>query len=418
MKKATVAAGIIIAAALLVWTVVYIFQNFRGAGPAFSEPAKNITDLIPTTDEVRNETTPQNIPPAKNETNMPLKLPPGWSISIFARNLPDARTVALDTLGNMWVSRPNANAVTLLEMQNGRVVSQNDTLVKLNRPHGLAFDPDEPFLLYIAEENRIVKVPLYTEGEYQKIADLPSGGGHSTRTLLFAPDKRLLVSIGSSCNVCVEADSRRAKIFSLNRDGSDFREFATGLRNSVFMTLHPRTREVWATDMGRDFLGDNLPPDEVNVIREGDPSSELGTRNYGWPYCYGKQIHDSNFDPSGEQAEFCRETVPSKIDIPAHSAPLGLTFITSPAFPEEYKNNLLVSYHGSWNRSVPTGYKVVRYKFDAAGNPAAPEDFLTGWLSDGSTLGRPVDILAAPDGKIYISDDHAGVIYLVERIEK
>ena len=405
-------AGAVIVAGLA-WAGLVGWKNFRGAGPAFSEPSQNISDLIPSSSdiaEIQPSELAENVakPPAENTTNMPLKLPPGFRISVFAKNLPGARVMAIDTLGNMWVSRPNANVVTLLEIQNGKVTNQNDTLVGLRRPHGLAFDPDDPLLLYIGEENKITKVPLYTEGEYQKIADLPSGGGHSTRTLLFTPDKKLLVSIGSSCNVCVESDARRSAIYSLNRDGSDFREFAAGLRNSVFLALHPNTNEIWATEMGRDFLGDNLPPDEVNIIREG--------KNYGWPYCYGKQIHDSQFDPSNSRTDFCASTEPSKVDIPAHSAPLGLSFLSGEAWPQEIQNNLLVSYHGSWNRSAPTGYKVVRYKFDAAGNPSAAEDFITGWLSGGNALGRPVDILSTTDGKIYISDDHAGVIYLVELI--
>jgi len=410
MKKIFIRAGIVILVGIAAWIGIFAWKNFRGAAPAVIQPDQKIEDLLPPSGELPDETAPQNIPPAENETNMPLKLPSGFRVSIFAKNLPGARVMALDTLGNMWVSRPNANAVTLLEIQEGKVANQNDTLVGLNHPHGLAFDPDEPLLLYIGEENKITRVPLYTEGEYQKIADLPSGGGHSTRTLLFGPDKKLLVSIGSSCNVCVERDARRSAIYSLNRDGSDFKEFASGLRNSVFMVQKTGTEEIWATEMGRDLLGDNTPPDEINIIREN--------KNYGWPYCYGKQIHDSSFDPSGSQADFCRTTEPSLIDIPAHSAPLGLSFINNPIWPAEYQNDLLVSYHGSWNRSVPTGYKVVRHKFDGQGNYSGVEDFLTGWLAGNSARGRPVDILQAPDGKVYISDDRAGVIYLVEWIGK
>ncbi|OGI42723.1 MAG: hypothetical protein A2593_00520 [Candidatus Moranbacteria bacterium RIFOXYD1_FULL_44_9] len=407
MKKLIILAIIAILTGVIFWIGIFAWRNFRGSRPAFLEPNQNITDLIPSPSESPSSQ-PENTLPAENATNMPLKLPDGFRISIFAKNLPGARVMALDTLGNMWLSRPNANVVTLLEIQDGKVVSQNDTLVGLNHPHGLAFDPDQPLLLFIGEEDKITKVPLYTEGEYEKIADLPAGGGHSTRTLLFGPDKRLYVSSGSSCNVCVEKDPRRAAIYSLNRDGTDFREFASGLRNSVFMTINPRTEEIWATEMGRDFLGDNLPPDEINVIREG--------KKYGWPYCYGKQIHDANFDPSGSRFDFCKTTEPSLIDIPAHSAPLGLAFLKNSEWPADYRDNLLVAYHGSWTRSVPTGYKIVRHKFDEQGNYSGVEDFATGWLARGNALGRPVDILENPDGKIYISDDKAGVIYLVEWI--
>ncbi len=170
------------------------------------------------------------------------------------------------------------------------------------------------------------------------------------------------------------------------------------------MARHPLTKHIWATEMGRDYLGDNLPPDEINLIMEGG--------NYGWPWCYGKRLHDDQFDPSGSHREFCKDTLPAFIDIPAHSSPLGLAFFPK-AWPKEYRYNLLVAYHGSWNRTEPTGYKVVRYKLDAAGNPIDAEDFITGWLTPQGALGRPVDILIKDDGTIFISDDKAGVVYRV-----
>jgi glucose/arabinose dehydrogenase len=407
MKKILITLLIILVAVLLC-AIFFIWKNLRGAAPAILSPEINIADSIPLSEEIQNNEL-RNLPPEENKTDMPLQLPPGFRISIFAKNLSGARVMAKDTLGNMWVSRPSANVITFLEIKDGLVVGQNNTLVGLNGPHGLAFDPDQPLLLYIAEKDKITKVPLYSEGGYQKIADLPSGGGHSTRTLLFGPDKRLYVSSGSSCNVCVEKDPRRAAVYSLNRDGSDFREFASGLRNSVFMALHPETQEIWATEMGRDLLGDNLPPDEINILQDG--------KNYGWPYCFGKKIHDDNFDPDGDRAQFCKASEASQIDIPAHSAPLGLAFLKNSRWPAEYKNNLLVAYHGSWNRSVPTGYKIVRHKFNREGRYLGVEDFITGWLQGGNVLGRPVDILEDEDGKIYISDDKAGMIYLVEHIK-
>ncbi len=407
MKKIIISSSIIVFVLLLGWAGIFIWKNFRGAGSAIFSPEENIADVIPSSEEIK-KSAGENILPGENMTDMPLKLPPGFRISIFAKNLSGARVMKIDSLGNMWVSRPSANVVTFLEIKDGIVSSQNNTLVGLNRPHGLALDPDQPLLLYIGEEDKITKIPLYSDGEYEKIADLPSGGGHSTRSLIFGRDKKIYVSSGSSCNVCVERDERRAAIYSLNRDGSDFKEFAGGLRNSVFMAIHPETQEIWATEMGRDLLGDNLPPDEINIIREG--------KNYGWPYCYGNKVPDLNFDPSGARKQFCQSTESSRIDIPAHSAPLGLSFLGNSNWPEDYRNDLLVSYHGSWNRSEPTGYKIVRHKFDEQGNYSGVEDLITGWLSGRNALGRPVDILEGPDGKIYISDDKAGVIYLLERI--
>ncbi|KKS98039.1 MAG: Glucose/sorbosone dehydrogenase-like protein, partial [Candidatus Giovannonibacteria bacterium GW2011_GWA1_43_15] len=160
------------------------------------------------------------------------------------------------------------------------------------------------------------------------------------------------------CDVCDEKDQRRAKILSVNYDGADLKTFASGLRNSVFMAIHPVAGKVWATEMGRDFLGDNLPPDEINIIEEG--------KYYGWPYFYGKGIRDAAFEPD-VMFEQDPDRVGSYIDIPAHSAPLGLAFIPEEGWPQDWWYNLLVAYHGSWNKADPTGYKIARYKLDAEG---------------------------------------------------
>jgi glucose/arabinose dehydrogenase len=177
------------------------------------------------------------------------------------------------------------------------------------------------------------------------------------------------------------------------------------------MALHPLSGHVWATEAGRDGLGDNLPPDEINLILEGS--------HYGWPYCYGKRIHDEAFDPTGAHREFCKDTIPSFIDVPAHSAPLGLAFFPA-TWPKEFRHDLLVAYHGSGKSKLAASYKVVRYRLDAAGNYKDVEDFITGWLTPEGVLGRPVDILITPEGVIYISDDLAGVVYKVvyEKMEK
>ena len=183
------------------------------------------------------------------------------------------------------------------------------------------------------------------------------------------------------------------------------KEYARGLRNTVFFTWDEKGR-MWGTDMGRDYLGDDLPPDEINILSED--------KNYGWPICYGKNIHDTNFDKNVYIRAPCEEPfeTPAFIDLPAHSAPLGLAFIPV-GWPREYAGNLLVAYHGSWNRSVPTGYKIARITFDAAGNYIGAEDFMTGWLVEKGVIGRPVDLLVN-QGVLYISDDRAGVIYKVE----
>ena len=184
-----------------------------------------------------------------------------------------------------------------------------------------------------------------------------------------------------------------AKIFSANRDGSDLKEYASGLRNSVFFTWHGTTGDMWATEMGRDLLGDDLPPAEINIIRAG--------KFYGWPYFYGENIQDKNFDSSASTGNLGvdKEATPSHIDMQAHSAPLGLAFIKDITWPQEYQDDLLVAYHGSWNRTVPTGYKIARFVLDEDGSYLGVQDFITGWLTEnGTVLGRPVDIIIGADG--------------------
>ena len=337
-------------------------------------------------------------PGAVNTTNFPLKLPSGFSLSILAQNVPNARVLALDPRGTLLVSLPSQGKVVALSQAD-----QAMTVVdKLNLPHGLAFRQGK---LYVAESHRVSMFDYdavnLKASNPRPMLDLPGGGNHFSRTIIFTPDDKLLISVGSSCNVCNEKDWRRAKILVANPDGSDLKVFAQGLRNSVFMTIHPQTKQIWTTEMGRDLLGDDLPPDEINIIEPG--------KDYGWPDCYGQQI----VDPFNKGQGDCLLTESSHIDIPAHSAPLGLAFIPADSnWPKAYWGNLLVAYHGSWNRSTPTGYKIVRVKLDASGKFQGFEDFVTGWLTpQNEVLGRPVDILVNSDGTAFISDDKAGVIY-------
>lgn len=372
----------------------------------FGRPPADITTRLPSD---------ADLPQAINETDMPLTLPAGFAISIFAKDLPGARVMRFDGFGNLWVSRTSEGAVTLLEVDRdtGRVRNQGDIFTGLRKPHGLAFDPAHPFQLYIAEEHRVWRVATYSDDPGEQVLDLPTkGGGHFTRTLGFGPDGALYVSIGSSCNVCREEDGRRAAILRYDPETGRSDVFARGLRNAVFFTWDFIRGRMWATEMGRDWLGDDLPPDEANLIAGGG--------DYGWPVCYGKNIHDTDFDKNVYIRDPCADKMPSVIDIPAHAAPLGLAFIPEEArlpdgqgWPEDYWYDLLVAYHGSWNRSQPTGYKVVRHTFDAHGNYQGAEDFITGWLTAAGALGRPVDIIVQPGGVAYLSDDKAGVIYKV-----
>lgn len=393
------AVRIIVVAAILAvigvgswWAWNFYHQQLRGAGPAIYPPKQDIAELV-------------------DKREAPLDLPPGYSLTIFAKGLGDPRVLVTDPNGVVVVSVPSRGEVIALPDAKIKEAVDRQVVIlqKLNRPHGLAFRcVDRSCRLYVAEENAL-KVYDYDAATFKatnpkKLADLPSSGRHITRSLLFLPppnDDQLLVAIGSDCDTCHEQDTRRGTIQVINVDGGAMNEYAKGLRNSVFQAVNLTTKQVWATEMGRDYLGDNLPPDEINIIESG--------KNYGWPNCYGQNIHDTVFDKNTYIRNPCMAPfeTPSWIDIPAHSAPLGLAFDGL---------SLYVAYHGSWNRSVPTGYKVVRYTLGANGEMRNVEDFITGWLRpDGTALGRPAGLLVRSAGELFISDDKAGVVYRVTK---
>ncbi len=374
-----------------------------------------------------------------------LKLPDGFKITIVAKNLDDPRVIAFDPKGNMLVSETKAGRVSILE---GSEFGTKRTLIEgLKSPHGLDFYKDPKTgttYLYIAETQQVARYVYNVQNgsllsaKGQNITNLPADGLHFTRTIAFGPNFRttqiitgktgkdtlstnkLYISVGSSCDVCEENTWKRAAILESDPAGSYTAEFAGGLRNSVFFTFHPVTKEIWATDMGRDDLGDNLPPDEVNIVKVAGPEDKFGAKRYGWPFCYGDQVRDKKFNPEKfERIDIsadCSKTESPVIEIPAHSAPLGLAFIPSGVgWSKEWEGDLLVALHGSWNRSETVGYKVVRYDLDANGNVLSQksEDFISGWLDNKKVSGRPVDLKFSSNGTLYISDDSAGMIYKV-----
>lgn len=389
MKKALIIIG------LLVFGGVFYFyyQNLRGVGSAINPPARDITKDF-------SATTPKSEAP-----DFSLTLPAGFSISLFARNLDAPRVMTWDNQGHLLVSVPSKGSVVAFSQESGMLAAEKTVVAGLNRPHGLAV---RGAMLYVAETDNVstyvYDADTMSATEKKKIIDLPGGGNHYSRTIAFGPDGKLYISVGSSCNVCVEKDWRRAKILVANADGTDLKEFGTGLRNSVFFTWHSTTRDMWATDMGRDLIGDNIPPEEVNIVKAGS--------DYGWPYCYGKRVWDKTFDSSSQASSRCAASVAPVVEMQAHSAPLGLAFIPD-SWPSEYHDDLLVAFHGSWNRTEPTGYKVVRIKLDEKGSYQGIEDFITGWQAGDGILGRPVDVLFDAAGALFITDDKAGVIYRV-----
>ncbi len=336
----------------------------------------------------------------------PIALPPGFAITVFAKGLNSPRMMALGPDGQLYVAERGAGRIVRLPDRDQNGVSDNLEVVAqdLNSPSSLAFYRDGS--LYVGETTRILRLSdPDAQGVFQHtetvIDDLPSGG-HTTRTVLFSPDwSTLFVSIGSSCNVCIEEDSRRAAIMAYNPDGSNGRLFARGLRNAVGIAFRPGTMELWASNNGRDLLGDNLPPETINLVNEGD--------DFGWPRCHSGRIVDPDFGKSGA----CDGVTKPVVEMQAHSAPLGLTFYTGQRFPEQYRGDLFVAFHGSWNRSIPTGYKIVRIPMEN-GTPGAVQDFAVGWLPENSKQwGRPVDVVTGSDGSLFVSDDGGGMIYRI-----
>jgi glucose/arabinose dehydrogenase len=340
-----------------------------------------------------------------------LTLPNGFKANVLAAGLSGPRFMAIGPGGTIFVTGMTSGQIYALPDRNSDGVADEIQVWAdgLRQPHGLAFHDD---YLYVGETNRVVRFRVGPNGARQGdpelvVPELPSGSGHWTRTVGFGPDSKLFVAVGSSCNVCEENDQRRAAISIYNADGSDGRVFMRGLRNAVGFVWRPGTTELWATNNGRDQLGDDLPFETVYRVRDGG--------NAGWPNCYpapGGILPDPQFG----QPNVCETVDPPAVTFQAHSAPLGLRFYDSNSFPEAVRGDLFVALHGSWNRSEPVGYKVIRIPF-ASGNPGQAEDFATGWMaSEGdrsSVWGRPVDVLVAPDGALLVSDDDGGAIYRI-----
>jgi glucose/arabinose dehydrogenase len=271
-------------------------------------------------------------------------------------------------------------------------------------PNGVVFHDGA---LYVAEVNRILRYddieahlsnpppPVVVNDSY------PRDTHHGWKFMRLGPDGMLYVQVGAPCNICQRADPRYASITRLKLDGTGFEVFAHGVRNSVGFDWHPQTKELWFTDNGRDWLGDDRPPDELNRA----PQPGL---HFGFPYCHGKDIADPEF---GNKRP-CSDFVPPVLDLGPHVAALGMRFYTGAMFPPEYRNQIFIAQHGSWNRSQKIGYRVMRVRLE--GNRAAEyEVFAAGWLQGEQVWGRPVDVQVMPDGALLVSDDHAGAIYRI-----
>lgn len=351
--------------------------------------------------------------PASAQALQRLQAPPGFTVEVYARDLPMARLLRFTAAGDLLVSRPRAGEIDLLVRDSNnphRAAGRRVLLRGLARPHGIDIANG---WLYVGESESIGRVAFdeasgQLRGDYARIVTgLTGKGNHWTKTVRIGPDGDLYVAQGSTCNVCEEADKRRATIMRFRADGSGGEIYATGLRNSVGMDWAPWDQQLYATDNGRDLLGDDFPPCELNRIVRGG--------FYGWPYVNGSGVLDPDMG-KGKEALLDTAISPA-FGFRAHNAPLGIHFLRKAKMPApgnsiNWERTALVALHGSWNRSKPDGYKVVALHWREDGS-IEQRDFLTGFEQDGNVIGRPVDIAEGPDGAIYISDDYAGVIYRV-----
>lgn len=336
-----------------------------------------------------------------------IKLPPGFSIDVFAE-VDNARSLALGDKGTVFVGNRKGNKVyAVVDKDNdGKADATYTVAGNMNMPNGVAFKDGA---LYIAELDKVWRIDniednLSAPAKPVLVSDnFPDKLHHGWKYIAFGPDGKLYVPVGAPCNICDDhvQDPRFSSITRMNPDGSGFEVFAHGIRNTVGFDWHPQTGVLWFTENGRDEMGDNVPPDELNAA----PNAGM---NFGYPYCHAGNIKDPEY---GAQHD-CSEFTPPLINLAPHTAALGMKFYTGTMFPEEYKSKIFIAEHGSWNRSEPIGYRIMTVTQN--GTKASDyKVFAEGWLKNGKAWGRPVDVLQLKDGSMLVSDDHANVVYRI-----
>lgn len=337
-----------------------------------------------------------------------IKLPPGFHITYFAEGVDSARSMALGDKGTVFLGSKNTSKVFALadEDHDGKADRKYVICNSITVPNGVAFYKGD---LYIAGIDKIWKLENIEENLVNPpqpipvFDKLPGNYTHGWKYIAFGPDGKLYIPIGMPCNVCDSnvGDERFGTITRINPDGSAFEIYAKGIRNTVGFSWHPKTKELWFTENGRDLMGDNTPPDELD-------RAPVQGMNFGFPYCHGGDIPDPVY---GSQHD-CSEFTPPIAKLSPHVAALGMKFYTGNMFPIGYKNNIFIAEHGSWNRTEPIGYRVMLVRLNG-NEPISYEVFADGWLNNGKRTGRPVDILQLNDGSLLVSDDYAACIYRV-----
>ena len=337
-----------------------------------------------------------------------IELPAGFSIDVFASGIDLARSLAQSPSGAVFVGTGGLRQSDVVyavvdEDGDGKADRRYEVASGLNRPNGVAFHDGD---LYVAEISRILRLDdidgrLNAPPEPVVVtANLPDRRHHGWKFIRFGPDGRLYVPVGAPCNICDEGDPF-ATILRLDEEG-DYEVVARGVRNTVGFDWHPDTGELWFTDNGRDMMGDEVPPDELNVLSEDG-------QHFGYPYCHGQDIADPEF---GDERP-CAELVPPALDLGPHVGAIGMRFYRGDAFPARYRGQIFIAEHGSWNRSNKIGYRVMVVSVDDDGHATEYEEFATGWLQGEDSWGRPVDVMERADGSLLVSDDMRGVIYRI-----
>jgi glucose/arabinose dehydrogenase len=341
-----------------------------------------------------------------------LKAPAGFRVEAFATNLGKPRMLAVSDNGTVYVTRREPGDLVMLQDADGDGRAERQDVVLTRRDlHGIAIHRGR---IYLATVKEVLSAPLLPDGRPGEIttvvSDLPDGGQHPNRTLAIGPDNMLYVSVGSTCNGCRETNDESATLLRMDLEGRNRTVFASGLRNTIGFGWHPATKVLYGMDHGIDFLGDDEQGEELNELREGE--------KYGWPYAYGDGKVNPQVQPPPRMTKerWAQQSVAPLITYTAHAAPMQMVFYRGSQFPPDYQDDAFVAMHGSWNRKPPSGYEVVRVKFDG-GTPTAIEPFVTGFLqtnADGhNQLGRPVGLAATPDGALLVGDDENGIIYRV-----